>query len=186
MCSRASTRHRSACAPPTSSTPTAPPGAKAASRGHRGRSPMVLIRPASRNRATARCNSRGDAPTSAEAPVSSLPASGSAPRRSVHPALPAQPPARRLLAARAVIRGRDGVTVGADAFAAANALDSALRRFSQPPCADFRSHHLLDLPLQLQGRARHARPNRTLTTSRSTPPLNGTARTASGRCVRKL
>jgi hypothetical protein len=39
-----------------------------------------------------------------------------------------------------------------------------------------RRHHLLDLPLQLRRRVRHARPNRTLTTSASTPPLNGYAR----------
>ena len=35
------------------------------------------------------------------------------------------------------------------------------------------SHHLLDSRLQLCRRVRHARPNRTLTTSASTPPLNG-------------
>jgi len=35
-----------------------------------------------------------------------------------------------------------------------------------------RRHHLLNLPLQLRRRVRHARPNRTLTTSASTPPLN--------------
>jgi NAD(P)H-dependent FMN reductase len=39
-----------------------------------------------------------------------------------------------------------------------------------------RRHHLLDLPLQLRRRVRHARPNRTLTTSASTPPLNGYVR----------
>jgi hypothetical protein len=36
-----------------------------------------------------------------------------------------------------------------------------------------RRYHLLKLPLQLRRRVRHARPNRTLSTSASTPPLNG-------------
>jgi hypothetical protein len=92
---------------------------------------MVRTRPDSRNRATARCSSRGDAPISAESAAIVSPGLRLNSSKNRSPSADSSDPARRLLAVRAA-RGRDGATAGAAALAVANARSTA-------HCALFRS-----------------------------------------------